>query len=68
MIGAGLVLVAMGLLLAGWSRLGGPKPGRLPGDLHWTNGTTTLIAPFTTMILLSLVLTGVVALVRWWGR
>lgn len=58
LIGAGLVLVAIGglILLAG--RVPGLDwLGRLPGDLTVRRGPVTVFAPIATSILLSLLLT-----------
>lgn len=52
---AGLVLAVMGLLVliagqAGWS-------GRMPGDLVFRTGRTTVFFPIVTCLVLSVVLT-----------
>ncbi len=62
LMGLGLVLLVAGgaVLLA--DRLGLPV-GRLPGDLHWRGRHTELWAPLGTSLLLSLLLTLVLALI-----
>jgi uncharacterized membrane protein YidH (DUF202 family) len=60
-IGLGLVLVAVGLIaLAG----GLSWFGRLPGDIRYESKGTRIYIPITTMILLSIVLTILLATVR----
>ena len=56
----GLVLILAGLLW-GPSRLG---LGRLPGDIVIERGTFRLWIPVTSAILVSLVLSGLLALIR----
>lgn len=57
----GMLLVVGGLVMAagglGWF-------GRLPGDLRFGGGSVRLYAPFASMLLVSLLLTAVMALVR----
>lgn len=57
----GVVAVVIGLLVAagafGWF-------GRLPGDIRWEGERTRVFFPITTMIVVSVVLTIVVALLR----
>jgi hypothetical protein len=62
LIVAGLALAGLGLLLS----LGGKIPGlgRLPGDFVIERGNFRLYLPLATSILLSLVLTGVLWLLR----
>jgi hypothetical protein len=52
---AGIVLVALGLLLLFTGRI--PGLGRLPGDLVIHRGRVTVFLPLTTSIVLSLLLT-----------
>jgi len=58
---AGVVAVLIGLLVMtgalSWF-------GRLPGDIRYSSGGTRVYFPITTMILVSVVLSLVVALVR----
>jgi hypothetical protein len=58
----GLVVAGLGLLLS----LGGKVPGlgRLPGDIVIERGGFRLCLPLATSLLLSLILTGVVWLLR----
>ena len=55
----GLVLVAAGLLIS----LGVPI-GRLPGDISYRRGNFSFYFPLTTSILLSILLTVLLALFR----
>jgi hypothetical protein len=61
LIGAGALLaLAGGLFLAGaldWV-------GRLPGDIRIHSGSTRVFIPLTTMLILSLLLTAVLAIIR----
>ena len=52
LIVAGLVLVALGLLVAVANRLNLPF-GRLPGDIVWRGKSTTVYFPWVTCVLLS---------------
>lgn len=67
LIAVGLVFVALGviLLLAGKSSI---PFGRLPGDLVVSKKNVTIFAPFTTMILVSIVLTIVLNLLSRWMK
>lgn len=58
----GAVLLVVGLVLT----LGGRVPflGRLPGDIVYRKGNATFYFPIVTSILLSLVLTAILALLR----
>lgn len=59
--GIGLVVVFVGLLIAAgalsWF-------GRLPGDIRWQSGNTTVYVPITTMLLVSIALSLASVLVR----
>ena len=57
----GLALVLLGALI--WAG-GLDWFGRLPGDLRYESGTTRIYLPFTSMILVSVVLSGALWLVR----
>jgi hypothetical protein len=60
-VAAGLVLVVVGLLLAaGWLSWF----GRLPGDLRVENGNVRIYVPLASMLLVSLVVSLVLALLR----
>jgi hypothetical protein len=60
----GVVLIAVGGLLWLGGAVGGKVPllGRLPGDIHVERGNWSFYFPLTTSILLSIVLTLVLAL------
>jgi len=62
----GKVLVIAGLILAGIGLLimAGAPIGRLPGDFTWRRGNTTIYFPLATSIIISIVLTIVLALLR----
>ena len=57
----GLVILAAGLL---WPWLSGLPLGRLPGDLVVDRPGFRLFAPFTTMIIVSVILSLIVWLLR----
>jgi hypothetical protein len=61
LISFGLLLAAIGLL---WPWLSKLPFGRLPGDLRVDRPGFTFFAPFTTMIVLSLVLSLILWLLR----
>ncbi len=61
--GLGLLLLLAGGLILLAARLGLPL-GRLPGDLHWRGRHTTIFAPLSTSLLLSLLLSLGWALLR----
>jgi hypothetical protein len=60
----GIVLVVVGGVLWLGGALGGKVPfvGRLPGDIHVQRGNWSFYFPLTTSILLSILLTLVLAL------
>ncbi|MDE2907294.1 MAG: DUF2905 domain-containing protein [Acidobacteriota bacterium] len=62
----GKMLVVVGLLLAGAGVLvmAGLPLGRLPGDIVYRRGGTTVYVPIATSILVSVVLSLVALLVR----
>jgi hypothetical protein len=62
LIVVGLVLAGLGLLLTLGGRI--PGLGRLPGDIVVERGSFRLYLPLATSLLLSLILTGVVWLLR----
>jgi hypothetical protein len=62
LIVGGLVLAALGVLLSLGGRI--PGLGRLPGDIVIERGSFRLYLPLATSILLSLLLTGVLWLLR----
>ncbi len=62
----GLLIVALGLTLTFAGRI--PYLGRLPGDLRFGGDRFVVYVPIATSILLSIVLTAVLAIVGWLGR
>ena len=62
LIVVGLVIAGLGLLLALGDRISGL--GRLPGDIVVERGSFRLYIPLATSILLSLIVTGVLWLLR----
>jgi hypothetical protein len=64
----GKVLLVLGLVIAAAGALmmftGKAPVGRLPGDIVWRRGNTTVYLPVVTSIVLSIVLTLVLWLVR----
>jgi len=58
---AGVVLIVIGLLWGPLSRLG---LGRLPGDIVIERGSLRLYIPVTSAIIVSVVLSALIALVR----
>ena len=58
----GAVLVLVGLFLAFGPRI--PFVGRLPGDIVWRRGNSTVYFPIVTCIVLSLLLTLLFSLFR----
>ena len=69
-MGLGRLLIVAGiiLLVAGvWVTLGWKVPfrlGRLPGDIHFRSGNTSVYFPVVTCLLLSVILTLIVSLLR----
>ena len=63
---AGLIIAAIGLLLILGPRL--PFIGRLPGDLVFGRGNFRVYLPLTTSLILSVLLTLVIALVAYFRR
>jgi hypothetical protein len=59
---AGLVLAAVGIVLVLGGRI--PGLGRLPGDIVWRRGNATFYFPIVTCLLLSLLVSLVLALLR----
>ena len=62
LIVVGLVLVGLGVLLSLGGRI--PVLGRLPGDIVIERGSFRIYIPLATSILLSLIVTGVLWLLR----
>lgn len=66
-LGRPLIVVGAVLLLAGLFLTFGPRIpglGRLPGDIVWRRGNTTVYFPIVTCIVLSIVLSLLFALFR----
>ncbi len=61
----GLASVAAGLLLMLGAKLGLPKLGRLPGDLIYRRRNTTIYVPIVTCIVVSVLLTLLLSVFRW---
>lgn len=63
LVGLGIVLVLVGLIA--WS---GALAwfGRLPGDIRVEKPGVRIHAPFMSMLVLSLAISAVLAIVRWW--
>jgi hypothetical protein len=55
----GVVLIVLGLLMKA-----GVPLGRLPGDFTWQRGNSTLYLPLVTCLILSVVLSVILALLR----
>lgn len=65
-IGAGLLLVAVGAVILLLGKLG-IHPGRLPGDIHVEGGRGSLHFPVVTCLVVSVVLTVLLNLIgRFW--
>ena len=62
LIVVGAVLLLVGLFLTFGPRI--PGLGRLPGDIVWRRGNTTVYFPIVTCLVLSLVLSLLFALFR----
>jgi len=52
---AGVILVALGLIVWFFSKAGIPL-GKLPGDIHYKSGKIQIFFPFVTCIVLSILL------------
>jgi hypothetical protein len=63
-VGKWLVVVGLLIAVAGVLVMLGMPIGRLPGDISYRRGNTTFYFPLTTSILVSLVLTLLLALLR----
>ena len=63
----GVVLVVLGLLLAGLGRTHLPL-GHLPGDIYYRGKNGTFYFPLTTCILLSAVLSAILYLINRFSR
>lgn len=65
-----LVVLGAALVIGGlvWMYVPSIPLGRLPGDIRIENDNTRVYIPITTCILASLVLSGLLWIVRWLGR
>jgi hypothetical protein len=66
-LGKGLVLVGVLLIAAGallWASGRVPYLGRLPGDIYVRRGNASFYFPLATCIILSLVVSAILALMR----
>jgi hypothetical protein len=63
-MGKWLVVIGILIAAAGVLVMLGVPLGRLPGDIYYRRGNTTLYVPLTTSILVSVVLTLLLALLR----
>ena len=63
---AGVLLVLVGLALAFGSRI--PFLGRLPGDIVWRRGNTTVYFPIVTCLAISAAATVLIWLWSWMRR
>ena len=63
-MGKALVLVGLGIAALGVAVMLGVPIGRLPGDIVFRRGNTTVYLPIVTCIVLSVVLSIVMALFR----
>ena len=72
LVAIGLAIVGLGLVWVLAPSVGYPPPrvwlGRLPGDIRIEGENTRIYIPITTCLLLSLVLTGVAWLIRYFSR
>jgi formate hydrogenlyase subunit 3/multisubunit Na+/H+ antiporter MnhD subunit len=66
LIVTGLILVVLGAAVWGFGSgsITGPLPGRLPGDIYLRRGNFSFYFPLTTSIIVSLVLSLIVAWLR----
>ena len=62
----GLLLIVLGAAVWGFGSgsITGPIPGRLPGDIYIRRGNFTFYFPITTSIIVSIVLSLIVAWLR----
>ncbi len=66
-LGRILIIVGLGIALVGWfvsSGWGRGWFGRLPGDIHWSQGNASFHFPIVTCLLLSILLSVLMWLFR----
>jgi Protein of unknown function (DUF2905) len=63
-MGKWLVVIGILIAAAGVLVMLGVPIGRFPGDIYYRRGNTTIYVPLTTSILVSVVLTVLLALLR----
>ena len=68
LVGAGVLLVLVGLLFLGLGRLTGGQGWRLPGDIVYRRDNVTIYVPLATSILISVLLTVMFYIVSVVGR
>jgi hypothetical protein len=70
LLAAGAVIALLGLLFIAGERLGLGRIGlgRLPGDIHFQRRGVEVWIPITSSILVSLALSGLFLLIRWFRR
>ncbi|MCC6483957.1 MAG: DUF2905 domain-containing protein [Armatimonadetes bacterium] len=61
-VGAGALIVVLGLVVMALEAVTGGRPGALPGDVVIRRGNTTLYFPIATCIVVSLVLSALLYL------
>jgi hypothetical protein len=60
----GVLVLFVGVILELWTRIGGPAPGQLPGDLSVQRENFSFHFPIVTCIVVSIILSGLMWLVR----
>lgn len=66
LIVVGIVMVGVGVLLMLFDKT--PFLGRLPGDIHIQRGNFEFYFPLGTSIVISLVLSGIMWLINYFGK
>ena len=62
----GVVMVAVGCVLMFFDKI--PLLGKLPGDIHIKRDNTEFYFPIVTSLILSLLLSGILWLVNYFGK
>jgi hypothetical protein len=70
LLGLGLVVVGVLLVLAGLAVWSGALAwfGRLPGDIRIEGARSRVLIPISSMVVISLLVSGVASVVGWWLR